>query len=41
MFFVEKAVDGTPMDYEAAINGLLQLVPGGEAPTALIARLDC
>lgn len=35
MFFAEKAADGAPVDYEAAVNGLLELVPGGEARTAL------
>lgn len=35
MFFAEKAADGAFVDYEAAVNGLLQLVPGGEARTAL------
>lgn len=35
MFFAEKAADGASVDYEAAVNGLLQLVPGGEARTAL------
>ena len=31
MFFAEKGADGSPVDYEAAINGMLQLVPSGEA----------
>ena len=35
MFFAERAADGAPVDYDAAVNGLLQLVPGGEARTAL------
>ena len=35
MFFAEKAADGATVDYEAAVNGLLQLAPGGEARTAL------
>lgn len=35
MFFAEKAVDRIPIDYAAAVNGGLQLVPGGEASKAL------
>jgi hypothetical protein len=35
IFFAEKAANGAPVDYEAAVNGLLQLVPGGEARAAL------
>lgn len=35
MFFAEKAADGAPINYEAAINGSLQLVPAGEALAAL------
>ena len=35
MFFAEKAADGTPVDYEAAVTGQLLLVPGGEARAAL------
>lgn len=35
MFFAEKAADGTPVDYAAAVNGFLQIVPGGEARAAL------
>nr|HML44682.1 nucleotidyl transferase AbiEii/AbiGii toxin family protein [Hyphomicrobium zavarzinii] len=35
MFFAEKAADGTLVDYAAAVNGLLQLVPSGEARAAL------
>lgn len=30
MFFAEKAADRSPIDYLAAVNGALQLVPGGE-----------
>jgi hypothetical protein len=37
MFFAEKAADGAPVDYAAAVNGLLQLVPSGEARAALAA----
>ncbi len=37
MFFPEKTSDGTPVDYEAAVHGHLQLVPNGEARTALAA----
>lgn len=35
MFFAEKAADGAPVDYDAAVNGKLQLVPAGEARMAL------
>ncbi|MER9215855.1 nucleotidyl transferase AbiEii/AbiGii toxin family protein [Mesorhizobium sp. M0663] len=35
MFFAEKAADGSPIDYVAAVNGGLQLVPGGDASKAL------
>jgi len=35
MFFAEKAADGSPIDYVAAVNGGLQLVPGGHASKAL------
>jgi hypothetical protein len=35
MFFTEKAADRSPIDYEAAVNGGLQLVPGGDASKAL------
>lgn len=35
MFFAEKAADGALVDYEAAVNGGLRLVPAGEALTAL------
>lgn len=35
MFFAEKAVDRTQIDYAAAVNGGLQLVPAGEAAAAL------
>lgn len=35
MFFAEKAADGSPIDYVAAVNGGLQLVPGGNASKAL------
>jgi hypothetical protein len=31
MFFAEKAVDREPIDYAAAVNGGLRLVPAGEA----------
>lgn len=37
MFFPEKTEDGTPVDYEAAVRGRLQLVPNGEARAALAA----
>ncbi|MGE0294213.1 MAG: nucleotidyl transferase AbiEii/AbiGii toxin family protein [Hyphomonadaceae bacterium] len=35
MFFAEKAADGAAIDYDAAVNGKLQLVPVGEAREAL------
>jgi hypothetical protein len=35
MFFAEKAADGAPIDYSAAVNGKLQLVPVGGAREAL------
>ena len=35
MFFAEKAADRTQIDYVAAVNGGLQLVPAGEAAAAL------
>jgi hypothetical protein len=35
MFFAEKAADRSPIDYIGAVNGGLQLVPGGEASKAL------
>jgi hypothetical protein len=35
MFFAEKAADRSPIDYAAAVNGALQLVPGGDAAKAL------
>ncbi|MGF1592911.1 MAG: nucleotidyl transferase AbiEii/AbiGii toxin family protein [Kiloniellaceae bacterium] len=35
MFFREKAVDGTVVDYEAAVTGSLRLVPNGDARLAL------
>ncbi len=35
MFFAEKAANGAAIDYEAAVNGGLQLVPTGEALEAL------
>lgn len=35
MFFAEKAADRSPIDYVAAVNGGLQLVPGGDAAKAL------
>ncbi len=35
MFFAEKAADRSPIDYVAAVNGGLQLVPGGDASKAL------
>lgn len=37
MFFAEKTVDGAPVDYEAAVCGLLKLAPSGEARAALAA----
>lgn len=35
MFFAEKAADRTPIDYEAAVAGGLQLTPSGEGRVAL------
>jgi hypothetical protein len=35
MFFAEKAADRTPIDYAAAVNGGLQLVPAGDGAKAL------
>lgn len=35
MFFAEKAADGTPIDYEAAVGGELRLAPGGDGAKAL------
>lgn len=35
MFFVERAADRSPIDFGAAVNGGLQLVPDGDAATAL------
>jgi hypothetical protein len=35
MFFAEKAADRTPVDYAAAVNGGLRLVPGGDGLQAL------
>lgn len=35
MFFAEKAVDRSPIDYVAAVNGGLRLVPAGDAANAL------
>jgi hypothetical protein len=35
MFFAEKAADRRPIDYAAAVNGGLELVPGGDAAKAL------
>ncbi len=35
MFFAEKAADRSSIDYSAAVNGYLQLVPGGDAAKAL------
>lgn len=35
MFFAEKAPDRSPIDYAVAVNGGLQLTPGGEASKAL------
>ncbi|MGO7136323.1 nucleotidyl transferase AbiEii/AbiGii toxin family protein [Rhizobium leguminosarum] len=35
MFFSEKAADRTPIDYVAAVNGGLQLVPAGDSAKAL------
>lgn len=37
MFFAEKAADGAPIDYDAAVNGKLQLAPASGARTALAA----
>jgi hypothetical protein len=34
-FFAEKAADRTPIDYEAAVGGGLQLTPSGEGRAAL------
>ena len=35
MFFAEKAANGAPINYDAAVNGDLKLVPTGEALAAL------
>jgi hypothetical protein len=35
MFFAEKAADRSPIDYNAAVNGSLRLVPVGDALKAL------
>ncbi|NIA70993.1 nucleotidyl transferase AbiEii/AbiGii toxin family protein [Pelagibius litoralis] len=35
MFFREKALDGTVVDYKAAVTGSLRLVPNGDARLAL------
>lgn len=35
MFFRERDTDGNWIDYEAAVNGSLQLVPKGNAYAAL------
>ncbi|MDE5458520.1 nucleotidyl transferase AbiEii/AbiGii toxin family protein [Bradyrhizobium sp. CSA112] len=35
MFFAEKAADRSPIDYVAAVNGGLQIVPGGDASKVL------
>lgn len=35
MFFAEKAADRSPIDYAAAVNGDLQLVPAGDGAKAL------
>jgi hypothetical protein len=35
MFFAEKAADRSPIDYGAAVNGGLQLVPAGDGAKAL------
>jgi hypothetical protein len=35
MFFAEKAAERTPIDYEAAVGGGLQLTPSGEGRAAL------
>lgn len=35
MFFAEKAPDRTPIDYVAAVNGGLRLVPAGDGLKAL------
>lgn len=35
MFFAERAADRSPIDYVAAVNGGLRLVPGGDASKAL------
>ncbi|MDE1996903.1 MAG: nucleotidyl transferase AbiEii/AbiGii toxin family protein [Rhizobiaceae bacterium] len=35
MFFAEKAADRTPIDYDAAVGGGLQLTPSGEGRAAL------
>ena len=35
MFFAEKAADRTSIDYGAAVNGGLQLVPAGDGAKAL------
>lgn len=35
IFFTERAADRLPVDYQAAINGELQLTPTGEGQQAL------
>jgi len=37
MFFAEKAADRAPINYEAAVNGRLELVPTGDGARALAA----
>jgi hypothetical protein len=38
MFFREKAADESPIDYAAAVNGGLQLVPAGNEAKAVLAE---
>ncbi len=39
-FFAEKNADGSPIDYEAAVSGALQLVPRGKALESLSLDYD-
>lgn len=39
-FFAEKNADGSPIDYEAAVSGALQLVPSGKALESLSLDYD-
>lgn len=40
MFFREKDAHGTPIDYLAAIQGRLQLIPSADARTRLAADYE-